>query len=157
IVTRQVTWTDRLPPDNEVVAGNWWREGGADAGQVSVELDYAQRLGLQLGDELVFRVGETEIEATVASFRTGRWDNMQPNFFFIFSPGTLDFLGATYLSTLLLEGDDKLLLNDMLRAFPTVVVLEVDAIIEQIQNIITQVSAAIELIALLVLVSGALV
>lgn len=157
IVTRQVTWTDRLPPDNEVVAGAWWPADTATPGQVSIELDYAQRLGVQLGDALVFRVGQTEIEAVVSSFRTVRWDNMQPNFFFIFSPGTLDFLGATYLSTLLLEGEEKLLLNDMLRAFPTVVVLEVDAIIEQIQNIISQVSSAIELIALLVLGAGALV
>src|SRR5690554_3394554 len=156
VVTRQVTWTDRLPPDNQVVVGSWWDEDIA-GGQVSIELDYAERLGLQLGDELVFRVGETEIDATVSSFRTVRWDNMQPNFFFIFSPGTLEFLGATYLSTLLLEGEEKLLLNDMLRAFPTVVVLEVDAIIEQIQTIITQVSSAIELIALLVLAAGGLV
>ena len=157
VVTRQVTWTHRLPPDNEIVAGSWWEASDVAPGRVSIELDYAERLGVQLGDELVFRVGQAEIAATVGSFRTVRWDNMQPNFFFIFSPGTLDFLGATYLSTLLLEGEEKLLLNDMLRAFPTVVVLEVDAIIEQIQTIITQVSSAIELIALLVLAAGALV
>lgn len=154
--TRQVTWTAQLPPDNQIVAGSWWGDSQI-GGLVSVEQDYASRLGVSMGDELVFRVNQQEITATVSSLRTVRWDNMQPNFFFIFSPGTLDFLGATYLSTLLLQGEEKLALNTMLRQFPTVVVLEVDALIEQIQTIIAQVSSAVELIAFLVLVAGALV
>jgi putative ABC transport system permease protein len=154
--TRQVTWTAQLPPDNHIVAGSWWGDSQI-GGLVSVEQDYATRLGVSMGDELVFRVNQQEITATVSSLRTVRWDNMQPNFFFIFSPGTLDFLGATYLSTLLLQGEEKLVLNTMLRQFPTVVVLEVDALIEQIQTIIAQVSSAVELIAFLVLVAGALV
>jgi putative ABC transport system permease protein len=156
VVNRQVTWTSQLPPDNQVVAGSWWGDANA-VGEVSVEDDYARRLRLSLGDELVFRVGQDEVTAIVSSFRTVRWDNMQPNFFFIFSPGTLDYLGATYLSTLLLKDEQKLLLNDLLRQYPTIVVLEVDAIIEQIQSIIAQVSSAIELIAALVLIAGALV
>jgi putative ABC transport system permease protein len=41
--------------------------------------------------------------------------------------------------------------------FPTIVVIEIDALIEQIQTIIAQVTSAIELILLLVLLSGALV
>jgi putative ABC transport system permease protein len=156
VENRQVTYTSQLPPDNELVAGSWW---GAETrpGEVSVEQDYANRLGLELGDELVFRLGQTEVIVTVTNFRTVRWDNMQPNFFFIFSPGTLDAIGATYLSTLLLEGEQKVLLNDLLRTYPTIVVLEVDALIEQIQTIIAQVSSAVELIAVLVLVAGALV
>ncbi|ALO45219.1 ABC transporter permease [Pseudohongiella spirulinae] len=156
VINRQVTWTSLLPPDNQIVAGSWWGEGDV-AGQVSVEDDYARRLGVELGDELVFRAGEDQVTVTVTSLRTVRWDNMQPNFFFIFSPGTLDHLGATYLSTMLLVGEQKLMLNDLLRQFPTIVVLEVDAIIQQIQDIIAQVSSAIELIAALVLVAGALV
>jgi putative ABC transport system permease protein len=48
-------------------------------------------------------------------------------------------------------------LNDLLRTYPTIVVLEVDALIEQIQTIIAQVSSAVELIAVLVLLAGALV
>lgn len=156
VENRQVTYTGELPPDNEVVSGTWWGDE-LRPNEVSVELDYAERLGLQLGDELVFRLGQEEVTVTVTSFRTVRWDNMQPNFFFIFSPGTLEFIGATYLSTLLLEGEQKMLLNDLLRMYPTIVVLEVDALIEQIQTIIAQVSSAVELIAALVLVAGALV
>ena len=44
-----------------------------------------------------------------------------------------------------------------MRQFPTIVVIEIDAIIEQIQNIIAQVTSAIELIFILVLICGGLV
>ncbi len=156
IANRQVTWVDELPADNRIVAGQWWQEA-PEPGRVSVEEDYAMRLGITLGDVLEFEAGGQRFSAEVQSLRSVRWDNMQPNFFFIFSPGTLDAMGATYLSTVLLEGEEKRLLNELLREFPTIVVLELDALIEQIQDIINQVSAAIELIALLVLAAGALV
>lgn len=50
-----------------------------------------------------------------------------------------------------------MLLNDLIRLVPTMVVIEIDALIEQIQTIIAQVTSAIELISVLVLVCGALV
>ncbi|MDX1491507.1 MAG: FtsX-like permease family protein [Pseudohongiellaceae bacterium] len=157
VSNRQVTWVQALPNDNELVAGTWWDESPRP-GFVSLEDDYAERLGAQLGDIIEFDVGQGQlIEAEVASLRSVRWDTMQPNFFIIFSPGTLDSLGGTYLSTALLEQEEKALVNDLLRAFPTIVIIEIDALIEQIQTIIAQVSSAIELIAYLVLACGALV
>jgi putative ABC transport system permease protein len=154
--TRQITWTDQLPPDNLIIDGTWW-DTDPQAGMVSVEVDYANSLGIEIGDQLEFEANQQTFEVEVQSIRTVRWDNMQPNFYFIFSPGTLDHLGATYLSTALMEQEQKLLLNDLLRLFPTIVVIEIDALIEQIQNIIAQVTSAIELISFLVLACGALV
>ncbi|MEX2508132.1 MAG: FtsX-like permease family protein [Pseudohongiellaceae bacterium] len=154
--TRQVTWAQSLPPDNQVVSGRWWAEDFAP-GEVSVEEQYAGWLDIELGDTVQFEVNQQSVEAEVTSLRSVRWDNMQPNFYFIFSPGTLDHLGATFLSTVLMEQEQKILLNDLLRMFPTIVVIEIDALIEQIRNIIAQVTSAIELISFLVLFSGALV
>ncbi len=153
---RQVTWADEVPPDNAITAGTWWGEE-PEAGYVSIEEEYADWLGLELGDMLEFEVNQEVIYAEVSSFRSVRWDNMQPNFFIIFSPGTIDHLGGTYLSTALMEREQKMLLNDLIRLFPTMVVIEIDALIEQIQTIISQVTSAIELISILVLVCGALV
>ena len=153
---RQVTWADELPSDNLITGGTWWGEEVAP-GYVSIEQEYASWLDLELGDRLEFEVNQLRVSAEVSSFRSVRWDNMQPNFFVIFSPGTIDHLGATFLSTVLMENEQKILLNDLIRLFPTIVVIEIDALIEQIQTIIAQVTSAIELISILVLLSGALV
>ncbi len=153
---RQVTWADDLPPDNLITEGEWWTEG-VDAGYVSIEDDYAGWLDIEIGDRVEFEINQQTVFAEVSSFRSVRWDNMQPNFFIIFSPGTINHLGATFLSTALMEQEQKILLNDLVRLFPTMVVIEIDALIEQVQNIIAQVTSAIELISVLVLVCGALV
>ena len=153
---RQVTWSTDLPSDNMVTEGIWWGEE-SEPGYVSIEQEYAEWLDLELGDRLEFEVNQQIVSAEVSSFRSVRWDNMQPNFFIIFSPGTIDHLGATFLSTALMEREQKILLNDLVRLFPTVVVIEIDALIEQIQTIIIQVTSAIELISILVLLCGALV
>lgn len=153
---RQVTWASQLPLDNRITAGEWWGED-SQPGFVSIEQDYARGLGIELGDTVEFEANQQTISAQVSSFRSVRWDNMQPNFFIIFTPGTIDHLGATFISTALMQREQKILLNDLLRLFPTVVVIEIDALIEQIQNIIAQVTSAIELISVLVLLCGALV
>jgi putative ABC transport system permease protein len=153
---RQVTWSSELPVDNRITAGQWWGED-SQPGYVSIEEEYAGWLDLELGDTIEFEINQQTISAKVSSFRSVRWDNMQPNFFIIFTPGTIDHLGATFISTALMEKDQKILLNDLIRLFPTVVVIEIDALIEQIQNIIAQVTSAIELISVLVLLCGALV
>ena len=153
---RQVTWATDLPNDNLITDGIWWGDE-SEPGYVSIEQEYAEWLDLELGDRIEFEVNQQVVSAEVSSFRSVRWDNMQPNFFIIFSPGTIDHLGATFLSTALMEREQKILLNDLVRLFPTVVVIEIDALIEQIQTIIIQVTSAIELISILVLLCGALV
>ena len=153
---RQVTWAVELPPDNRVTAGEWWGEDHRP-GLVSIDEEYADWLNIGIGDVLEFEINQQFVSAEVANLRSVRWDNMQPNFFIIFTPGTIDHLGATFLSTVRLESGQKLLLNDLIRQFPTIVVVEVDALIEQIQTIIGQVTSAIELIFVLVLGAGALV
>ena len=138
-----MTWTEYIPNDNLITEGTWW---GAESepGYVSIEEEYASWLNLQIGDRLEFEVNQQFVSAEVASFRSVRWDNMQPNFFIVFSPGTM-------------EREQKILLNDLIRMFPTMVIIEIDGLIEQIQTIIAQVTSAIELISILVLLCGALV
>ena len=81
----------------------------------------------------------------------------KPFHFIIFSPGALNDFPSTYITSFFLEKHQKLFLNKLLREYPTITVLEVDAIIEQIQKIISQVTLAIELVLSLIIVSGGLV
>ena len=82
---------------------------------------------------------------------------MQPNFYIIFSPTALEDFPSTFMTSFYLERDNKIFLNDLLRSFPTMTVLEVDAIIAQIKAIIEQVTMAIELVLALILISGGMV
>ncbi len=152
---RNLTWRETLPDGNRVVAGQWW---SADArGSVSLEEEYARELGLGVGDRLTFTIAGSAFDAVVSSIRRVEWESMQPNFFIILSPDVLADFPATYMTSFRLDLADKRWLNELLSRFPTVTVIEVDALIEQVQRIIERVSRAIELVMYLVLAGGALV
>ena len=61
------------------------------------------------------------------------------------------------MTSFFLPSDQKRFLNKLLSQFPTITVIEVDAIIEQVQSIVDRVTQAVELVLSLVVVSGCLV
>lgn len=155
-----LTWTDVLGDDNRIVAGQWWnswqrKEEGIPG--VSVEAELAQEAGLVIGDRLTFSLGGLILEAEIASFRSLDWRSMKPNFFFIFEPGALDNYSPTYITSLYLPLEQKSFINDLLRRYPTMLVIELDRIIDQIRTIVTQVSNGVLLVLWLTLAGGCLV
>jgi putative ABC transport system permease protein len=154
---RNLTWAKQLPDDNRILAGEWWKDDYDGPVLVSLEEDLARSNQLKVGDELIFSIQGRNLNATVASVRAVAWDNMQPNFYIIFSPGGLDDFPSTYMTSFHLEKTEKLFLNTLLNSYPTMTVIEVDALIEQIQIIISQVTLAIELVLILIMISGSLV
>jgi len=150
------TWSDELPADNQLVAGAWWPPG-SEAALVSVEEGFAERMGIAVGDSVGFMVGSQSMSAKVASIRQLQWQSMRPNFFLIFPPRSLEGFPATFMTSFHLAPADKTFLNRFIREFPTVTVIEMDIVIEQIRGIIQQVSAAINLVLVVILAAGALV
>lgn len=151
-----LTWSATLPPDNELLDGQWWEPDTSEA-LVSVEAEFAERMQLKVGDKVGYLIGARPLEATVASIRRVQWENMQPNFFMVFPPAALQGYPATFMTSFHLAAADKQFLNDFIRAYPTVTVVEMDVVIAQVRGIIAQVSSAIELVLLVILFAGALV
>lgn len=150
-----LTWAEDLPSDNLITAGNWW--GAAHASElpgVSVESELAESLQLKLGDQLRFNVGGIERDAQVTSLRQVDWDSFQPNFYMIFEPQTLQELPATYLTSFYLPPGQDAELVALSRAFPSVTLLQVDALLAQLRSILAQVTLAIEYVLLFVLAAG---
>ncbi|SDA76108.1 putative ABC transport system permease protein [Pseudomonas sp. NFPP33] len=150
-----LTWAEDLPSDNLITAGNWW--GAAHASElpgVSVESELAESLQLKLGDQLRFNVGGIERDAQVTSLRQVDWDSFQPNFYMIFEPQTLQDLPATYLTSFYLPPGQDAELITLSRAFPSVTLLQVDALLAQLRSILAQVTLAIEYVLLFVLAAG---
>jgi len=150
-----LTWTEHLPAGNRLTAGHWWNEG-SHAGRpgVSVEAKLAKSLGLRLGDRLTFSVGSLDCDVQVTSLREVHWDSLQPNFYMIFQPGTLPNLPVTYLTSFYLPPGHDAELVRLARSFPTVTLLQVEALLAQLRGILTQITQAVEYVLLFVLAAG---
>jgi len=147
-----LTWSAQLPEDNKITAGDAWQ--GDKPGLVSVEKKLADNLKIQPGDQLQFNVGGTLVNATVGNLRTVEWDTMQPNFYMIFSPGSLDGLPTTYMTSFHMAAEQKPLLLTLLKKYPATTVLEVEQIVKQLQTILTQLTQAINLLFYFALAAG---
>lgn len=155
-----VTWSDTLAEDNKIITGLWWdkwQRSAANLPGVSVEVDTAKEIGLNIGDKLQFSFGGLLLDAEVASFRSLDWRSMRPNFFFIFEPGSLDAYSPTFITSIYLPADQKSVINKLLLDHPTILVMELDRIIGQIRSIINQVSDGVLLVLWLTLIGGCLV
>ena len=150
------TWSDTLPNDNKLVAGQWWAPGTEEL-LVSLEEGFAERMGVAVGDTMGFLVGSQPLEVRVASIRQLNWQSMRPNFYFVFPPRVLAQYPATFMTSFHLAPSNKVFLNQFIRTYPTVTVIEMDIVIEQIRAIVNQVSAAINLVLVVILAAGALV
>ena len=153
---RNLTWASEKPENNTIVSGRWWN-ANTEKNEVSIEKEYAEDFNLDLGTELTFNIGGKIITAEVSSIRTLEWESMSPNFYIVFSPQVLKDFPATYMTSFYLEKEQKMFLNQLLSEHPTITVIEIDALIEQVQKIVDQVSQAVELVLGLVLASGCLV
>ncbi|MFQ3323340.1 MAG: putative ABC transport system permease protein [Pseudomonadales bacterium] len=151
-----LTWSATKPDDNEITAGQWWQDD-VEQDEVSVEAEFAKRLGLKLGDELLFQLADQRFSAKVTSVRELDWEQMNPNFYLMFPQHVLADLPATFITSFYLPIENKRYLLELLRQFPTMAVFEVDAIIKQVRVIVGQVSLAIEAVLWLVICCGALV
>lgn len=151
---QNLSWAEDLQVDNKIVAGRWWTAADHGKPLVSVSTDYEEELGLNLGDKLRFDVAGETLEAEIASFREVQWDSFRPNFFLVFAPGTLDGLAGTWLTSMKLDGEQRKLLLDLVRRFPSVSVFDIEAILAQVRDVIDRASLAVQYVFLFTLAAG---
>ncbi len=151
---QNLSWATLPQQDNRVVAGEWW--GEAEYGQplISLETEAAERLRVGIGDALVFDVAGETLEVTVHNLRTVDWDSFNPNFFMVLPPGVLDGLPASWVGAASVGREERGVFMDLLRALPTVTVIDIEAILDQVRGVVAQASRAVEFVFLFTLAAG---
>lgn len=152
-----LSWTDRFGDDNELLQGEWWDASARGKPLLSVEDYVLDRLDVKLGDTLTLDLAGTPYVLTIHNVRKVNWDSFRPNFFLATPPGTLDAAPRQWLTSFRLPPDDRALLPALVRAFPNVTALDLDAAITQVRGIVDRVVRAVEFVFLFALLAGLLV
>ncbi|AJJ10742.1 ftsX-like permease family protein [Yersinia rohdei] len=146
-----LTWQQHLPEHNLLTAGQW----PPKSDEVSMEKGIADRLGIKIGDKLTFSGDTQSFEAKVSSIRQVDWESLRPNFYFIFPPGALDKQPQTWLTSFRYQGNGEVL-TQLNRQFPTLSLLDIGAMLKQVGQVLQQVSRALEVMVILVILCGTL-
>ena len=152
-----LSWANRLHDDNRILAGNWWGGGAAAPAQFSVEKGIADALGIRVGDMLTYQVAGTRVEAPVTSLRHVAWDSFRVNFFVLAPPGLLEGQPATWVTSFHLAPGAGAVMDRLVQRFPNLLVIDVAAVLAQVQSMVEQVVRAVEFLFLFSLAAGVLV
>jgi putative ABC transport system permease protein len=166
-----VTYRPQLEANEELIDGEWWGDAPLQGqAEVSIEERFSDRdsdgnfrLGsrINVGDEMRFDVLGRIISARVTSVRRVDWQDFRAGgFMFVFRPGTFDGAPHTYISALQgpRDPDARARMQGALTArFPNVSVIDLREILQTIQTIVNNVTLAVTVVGVLVLLSGALI
>ncbi len=164
-----LTWSNTLRQDEAITKGDWFnetpQEGNANVDKssegkdlkakttnwISLEAELAKQLKVSLNDEITFNIAGTEIVTKVANLRSVKWENFRPNFYVVFPPEVLSQFHHTYINSFYLPPTEGKWLLTLNQQFKAVTIIEIEQILGQVREILTQTSTAVEAILALVL------
>ena len=132
---------------------------GKDSVYVSVEQGIANRLGVGIGDEIVFDVHGVPVKTTVGSVRAVDWQRVQPNFFMVFPDGVLE--EAPQFHVVVTRIDDPQtsarFQQETVSRFPNVSMIDLSLILGTLNTILGKVSLIVRFMALYSVFTGVIV
>ncbi|MCZ7651539.1 MAG: FtsX-like permease family protein [Thermoanaerobaculia bacterium] len=150
---QRLTYLERLPDDNTLVAGALWSD--PERAEVSVEEEFARDLGLALGSRLAFDVQGVPVELVVTSLRRVRWESFGINFFLVVEPGVLDGAPQQRLATARFPAGGEQRAQDALaRDFPNVTLLQVRELLEKVAAVMRRIGLGVRFLGGFTVVAG---
>lgn len=150
------SWRHDFPPANTLTAGRYWEPGSAVA-EASVEEGWASRYGVKVGDTLTLQLADQARTFTVTSLRKADWDSFRVNFFVLLNAGAVGDAPYNLISAFHLPKGGTARLGPLVRQFPNLSVLEIDAILARVREVIERVAQAVQLVMGFSLAAGVLV
>lgn len=152
-----MTWSDVMPSDSTITAGQWWPADYEGPPLVSLKDDISASLGIKPGDKLELTLFGESIEVTVANLREFQFQNGL-NFMVTATPGTFaDFPGTNLATIKAAEGHEKDLERALAREYPDVTFIPVGEALNQAADILGQLSVAVNIVGGLAVINGLLV
>ncbi|NVE93550.1 ABC transporter permease [Altererythrobacter lutimaris] len=141
---RGLTYADELPMGNVLTEGDWWAAEHTGEPLVSLDADFAAAAGIAIGDYITVGVLGVERTARVENLRRIDWESMGFNYVFVFSRNALADAPHNLAATIELTpgAEDRTLLRDLVRAFPSSSVIEVGEVLKEARTILEQVALA---------------
>ena len=164
------TYSAERRPDERMIVGRWWDDPVEDppvvrsavasgAARVSLEVDLAEGLGVEIGDRIVWNVQGVPVTSVISSLREVEWSSVRPNFFAVFEPGSLDEAPVTFVA--LSSSEDvaarQRIQDALLEDYPNVSFLDISLVQETLERLTGQIGRAFRALAGFILGGGTLV
>ncbi|WP_291783147.1 FtsX-like permease family protein [Cecembia sp.] len=156
----RVTYRDTLISSERLVKGELRPyEQQGDSVFISLDEGYADRTGINLGDEIIFNVQGRRITTYVGSLRDIKFNQVSTNFLVLFPDNVLANAPKFHVLITKTKNDRQSadIQAEVVREFPNISVVNLGAIVETLEEILGKISFVIQFMALFSIVTGILV
>ncbi len=156
----RVTHRDSLTRGEEIVKGNFQSTfDGEGVIPISMAKGMAEQMDLDLGDRINFELQGVVFETEITSLREVEWQQVQPNFIFVFPSGVLE--DAPQFHVLVTNAESRQvsaeIQSQMIAELPNVSALDLELILETVDEILGKVGYVIQFMALFSVFTGLVV
>jgi putative ABC transport system permease protein len=154
---RSFSWT-ATPTGAELLAGSWWDADYAGPPVVSPEEDLMEAFDLKVGDRITYGVLGRSFTSEVVNIRKEYHRTFRPEYLMVASPQPFRNAPQTWIMSLQGESDNDVdgLIRELASGYPNVTAIDIRVIAAQVGSAIEGASLASFLIAVLLIVAGAL-
>ena len=156
-----VTYRNHLEANESILEGRFWDDTPSTEAEVSIEEDFQEDVGIQVGDVMRFDVLGRDVSARVTSIRDVDWDDARNGgFMFVFRPGGLADAPHTFLGFVKAPLDSLArasLQRDIVAEFPNVSIIDLREILLTLQGVVEKLALAVSLVGAIALISGVMI
>ncbi|WP_373495338.1 ABC transporter permease [Aquiflexum sp.] len=156
----RVTYRDSLISSERMVSGELKKvDSSSDSVFISFDEGYAERTGINLGDEIIFNVQGRSIKTYVGSFRDIKFNQVSTNFLVLFPDNVLTNAPKFHVLITKTKNDRQAadVQSEIVRTFPNISVINLGAIVETLEEILGKISFVIQFMAFFSIITGILV
>lgn len=155
---RFLSYSPKLPPDTQIVTGDWWPDNYSGPPLVSITSDLAKGFGVDIGESLTVNVLGRDVTAKISSIRNVDWSTLELNFALIFSPGFLENAPLTNIASVHVSVEQEdVVFQTITKNLPNVSVISTKEILKNVSNTLSRIGIAFRSMAAIALLSGFLV
>jgi putative ABC transport system permease protein len=142
-----------------LVSGKWEVQEPGDTVFISMDEGFAERIGIKLGDELLFNVQGAPIKTVLGSTRKIEWNRVQTNFLVVFPKGILEQAPQFHvlMTKVTSEQESAEFQRAVVSQYPNVSVIDLTLILKTVNSILDKVAFVIQFMALFSIVTGLIV
>ncbi len=150
---QRLTYLERLPPDNTLIAGSLWSD--PERFEISVEKDFAESLGLALGSLVRLDIQGVPLELIVSSVRKVDWQSFGINFYLVVEPGALDGAPQSRIAAARLpRGEEGRIQDHLAGLYPNVTLVQIREVLEKISAVLRRLASGVRLLGSLTVLAG---
>lgn len=156
-----VTYRDELLPAEKIIEGQFIpvKKRNTDSTFISLTKSMADRLHVELGDEIEFNVHGLSLKTYVGSIRKLDWQRIQNNFMFVFPSGVLEKAPQhyAYLISSSNKNSTAQLQNELNDLMPNVSSVDLQLILGTLDTIIDKTAFVIRFMALFSIITSLII